>query len=332
MGTSVGNQSSLCCFGIGGADNRIDVVVATPTPGDPPGAYYDYSSRNIVVPPAPPGQPELSRSRSAETMTHEATHALQHLNFPFETSNDIVGRGIMEGLADATTATMSEKVTWGGFSWGEPWVYGDGQPPNPVELQRDLRIPQTFSRIYDMVNYPANHDRGVAIGNFMYRIKTGFSSLTRFIEFQVNVSRRLVDNDMDGRDLEDFRQAVIDSIPSGEAQALNKINEVWAEMDDEIIISPNPPSAPSVVDGIPLGCSSGYSLYQLIWSSVANADTYEIWSLRSGILPWYEGEVASSPVYVWTTITADMRVKSCNSNGCSGLSIDGYTVTHTLCP
>ena len=133
-------------------------------------------------------------------------------------------------------ATMAERIGPSEYAWGDPWIHGDGNPPQ--QIVRNLKTNVQFSRLFN--NSLILHQRGRAIGNFYYRIKSSFSSLKRFTEFQISVIRHLVDYDSDEHDLQDLRDAIERSIKPGETNVLNRVNEVWEEMDD---VTVDPPQA-----------------------------------------------------------------------------------------
>jgi hypothetical protein len=146
--------------------------------------------------------------------------------------------------------------------------------------------------------------------------------------------RHLQDGHASGFDLQDFRDAIERSIKPGETAVLNKINEVWAAMDNTVVVIPSAPSAPWFVDGSPAPpyCLNGaYSIYTMAWSHVPGATSYQIWYYDNGTGPYYEATYLSSPIYVWANFAADLRVKACNSYGCSPLSADGFTLIHNQC-
>lgn len=150
------------------------------------------------------------------------------------------------------------------------------------------------------------------------------------VEFMMRVVKVIRDPDFDGYDLEDFYNAMIDSVKAGESAFISAINDAWDEMSPATPPPGTPPLPPPYVAGLPYGCVSGYSTYTISWPAVNNADDYNVYA-SAGFGYDYLGSAPQTFGYFWTSVNSDVRVSASNTYGESGLSPVGFSASHSLC-
>lgn len=347
-----GSDAYLCCSGIGAPpsetgplvfqDEFLDVIIDTPAALE--GGFnlrYRSSTQSLLFPPPTPAYPG-EYSKSMDVVVHETMHGYTHRanrSF-FADPNDISG-ALNEGMADAMAGIMSviAQGGWeqGWFGAGNPatgaaWVIGDSPAaPFPVEEQRNL-TDSTINWSHFEVPSPDIHSRGQAIGAFFYRVwmKNSISS-RRMVELMLQVTKLIRDPNNNGYDLQDFYNALIDSVKPGESALLVAINEAWDEMTPASNQPPGSrPLPPPYVAGAPYGCVSGYSMYTVSWPSVSNADGYGVYSSQGGGYH-YLGSDSDNITYYWTQVNSWVKASAFNEYGESALSPVSFPAPNTLC-
>jgi hypothetical protein len=333
---------SLCCemLGTGGSDH-LQFIVGTPANTSISGQYND-TTEAITFPPSP-NTP--STSQNADTVIHEITH---HIQDKFGHGLDDWSRVMREGLADAMVGAVAE---WRDppfidlLQQGEKWIVGDGHAGLPNGY-RDIRVPRTLQFISDTLANVAFPDRihwaSQGVSNLMYRLyNKGVMTDTRFVEFNLKANYWMGGNwdGISGIQIEDLYHTLMLATRSNETALQNAIKQVWTEMGGVIPPpggsgggpgvpggpgAPGAPGAPLAVDGYPLYCSDGVAWHSISWTGMPNTSFYRI---HAG--PYYDQHPASvTAIYAWANFSADVRVRSCNGAGCSGLSLDSYYMNY----
>jgi hypothetical protein len=139
------------------------------------------------------------------------------------------------------------------------------------------------------------------------------------------------DAEGDGFDIEDFQEAVFSAVNFDEPALLDKVFSTWFLMQPPSVPAPN---APAIVDGTPLACQSGFSVYTVYWSGSANAKAYGGYTRDPNGITYTRSGVFSQDTLSglgYTNYNTEVRMDACNGSGCSGLSVDSYPMTAALC-
>jgi hypothetical protein len=334
------NSPGVCCSNVGDTggvnDSRVDVLVGSSPAGG--GALYWPQSDTIVLPD--------NYSLNPDAIAHEAAHAHQNAYNGQLLNATGFKRSVAEGLADAATAIWAEKTGYSGT--GSAWVIGDGT--SGIFSQRDLTTARTWA---DLNTSPNQYAQGAVIGNYFYRLRqTGAVSINRFLEYTLDVQIRVVDVNGDGMDLYDLKRALTDAVRPGETGLLNAVNQTFSGMNNvssgpggpsDIPAGPGQPGAPNApppptgLSGQPLGCFLGpsgepLSYYTVSFNLSSGATSYDgFFRHSSGLYYIYGGSGTTSPTNAGANFNTVLRVRACNTNGCSALSSSSVTITANLC-
>lgn len=204
-----------------------------------------------------------------------------------------------------------------------PWQFGDGTAPLSSSYQRDLTVSRDFD---DFATCGSDeHECGKIIGNFFYRLYSqGGITPNRLMRLVLQVADEINDAENDGLDPEDFQEAVFSAIEYGEDALIANALTAWNAMQNPAVPAP---SAPTVVDGSPTGCSAGWSTYMVVWSASSNASAYAGYLRDPNGITYsrkalWSSDTTASPAY--TNYNTESRIEACNGSGCSGMSIDSY--------
>lgn len=85
--------------------------------------------------------------------------------------------------------------------------------------------------------------------------------------------------------------------------------------------APPPVPSPPVLTHYHWGCDAGISWWVVLWSTVANADTYPVYADFGSFL----GTDTIPPTYIYTSnVSANVYMQACGVSGCSGPSNSVY--------
>jgi len=323
-----------CCDLLGGADHSIDLVYKTR--GTTLEGAYSIFTQSLV------SAPTSNLFESVDVIWHElGHHYLDMYNpglFSLPPAGQRFANAFHEAFSDVLSASIALNQSPGLEAlYGEPWVMGDGD--HGPGAGRDLRVDQLFTRLNDFSL--SVHDRGLAIGNYFYRVKNA-SGMTnrRLLDLILNVGDRLQDYDGNGLDVLDFKTAVLNSVSPSETALLSAVNSVFTAMAQVPGGGPppNPPGQPAP-PGTPatpfplqaawIGCSilsngQGVTNWGLNWPGVSGASNYVAY-LQSLSSPWIFDAAVTPNTSIDAYIAGDGHqavtfVAACNGNGCSNVS------------
>ena len=206
-------------------------------------AYYSQFAQSLV------SARTSSLFQSIDVVWHELGHHYLDTYNPGLNSLPPAGQrfanAFHEAFSDVFSAGIALNMNVGSeVLYGEPWVMGDGD--HGPGVQRDLRVDRLFTQLNDLSQ--SAHDRGLAIGNYFYRVKnaSGMSN-RRLLDLILNVGDRLQDYDGNGLDVLDFKTAVLNSVSSSETALLSAVNSVFTAMAQVPGGGPppNPPGQPA---------------------------------------------------------------------------------------
>jgi hypothetical protein len=312
---SVAVSDNACCELM---NRPLPIILNTPAAVD--GASYNGVA--ILFDPAVAGLPD---PRNVDVMAHEHLHAYFHnYNNSVSDSSALFNRSVGEGLADAMAAAYVLKHPVSGNS---AWIFGDGAYPLDSNYQRDL------SQSRDLADFATcgtdEHECGKIIGNFFYRLYAqGGISADRLMSLILQVADGITDADGNGLDVEDFQEAVFSAVNYTEVGLIANVLTVWNSMENPTVLVP---SAPAIVDGVPMACAGGFSTYTVVWSASPNAAAYAGYLREPNGITYikkalWSRSTTSSPAY--TNFNTDARIEACNGAGCSGMSVDSFPMPH----
>jgi hypothetical protein len=264
-------------------------------------------------------------------MAHELAH---HHQAVFGAAMDNGLRGALgEGLADAVAADMTGN-----------WNPYDGLLADDDD-ERDLAADKLLTE------YPQAeiHASGQIFGNMIYRIKNqpGVSAQARakLILNTYDFLRPDYGGNPSQYDLIDVYDAMIDA--AGTDTALKQaISNVWTQMagpagsgsgdsgsggpSGGVPPPPSAPPAPAFVDGYKTSCSGSSVVYKTYWTPVFGATSYDVYYRFLGFPGsyLYEQTWFVTDVYSVASVDVEVKIKACNANGCSWLSVDSLVITN----
>lgn len=296
------------------------------------------SGMTIMMPP--------SDSSSAEILAHEMGHVYVNVyNDYLEVETNVFAASVREGTA-YVFAELLGAISGRSDRYGAQWVYGDGQ--YYAGGQKSASSPQ-YQHWQDITTQAGGHDGGQVIFRFFRRLQevAGINN-QRLLGVLIGTMAAIRDAEGNGIDAGDFRRAVLSTIKSDESALRNAVATVYAELYRADASSPYgpplPPGDPGPIGAPPitpsvLGSFShcgtqngiGVSVYATSWTATPNTDRYLGW-VKANSEPAFRFsiEVPSGVTQAWllTNVPAEGRISSCNSFGCSGLSLSRVAVTH----
>lgn len=311
-----------CCEMLGTAD-RVGIVIDTPAAVG--GASFYKPTKSILFGPTGPAS-----VYNTDVLIHEHMHAYFY-DYNFSNYTDTgFGGAVNEGLGDVMAAAYKLKHPGG---TDQPWVWGDGSSPlpvSPVNLQRDMTVDRDFSYIDAHISDP--HEASKAISNYFYRLYRD-SGMTpdRLMLLTLVVADDINDAEGNGLDLEDFQEAVFSAVSFTEPTLFNQVLSTWLSMNQ---LAAPIPSAPTVVNGSPIGCSGGFSYYNVVWSASANASAYGGYLRDPNGVTYTRKNIFSQDTtsgVAFTNYNTDAKFTACNGSGCSSMSVDSHPMPHSLC-
>ena len=332
------STGGICCAEVGGITSNIDVKINTEDSG--PKFHPNSSGGGTVLFPHPANldsntfDPVQSQTID-DIVVHEVTHGvLRDINPNLKEAlndGDSLARALDEGFSDAMAVLYSEKFDPPGNT-----VIGDGLFKNSSDL-RDISQSKTFDDFVDSTAPGMEHTNGRIFGNFIYRARQQGLSIDQaakvivWIASTVNRDGGLIGDKLDQKDIKN----AIDDI-SDIDQIIGAILEaVWGQMNGY----EDPPSggggsgtpfAPSYVTGLFAGCNGTISLYTNSWGASSGASFYQLYYSPTGAGYIYSFSTIFSGASTANTIDAFVKIKACNSSGCSGLSSSTFFQPH-LC-
>jgi hypothetical protein len=326
-----------CCSLIGGADRNIDLVYKTSGAGQ---IGYLPTHETLV---SPPGN---NLFQTVDVVWHELGHHILHKYNPEVTdmasgSSEPFAKIFHEAFGDLMAAGIGLNVppAFGG-DVGDPWIMGDGSSGIDPSLQRDLKESLSFSRLNNF--FLNDHEKSRVIGNFFYRVKTtsGISN-RRILELILDVGDRLMDYDVNGLDVLDFKNAVFESMSPSETALLNAVESTYVAMSADVPgggTPPLPPGQPAPPSAPPppvplqtnfLGCfalasGQGATAWLASWPPTPGATFYVVY-LQSLSVPWISDAAITSNNFMEASIwgaghQAWVFAAACNVNGCGNIS------------
>jgi hypothetical protein len=203
---------------------------------------------------------------------------------------------------------------------------------------RDISDNKTFDDFVDSTAAGMAHQNGKIFGNMVYRLRQNGLSIGQAAKVVVwiadGVTRDggLIEDKLDEKDIKDAVDAI-----SQLDQAIGIVLEaVWGQINGY----EDPPAggggsgsplAPSFVTGFFNGCyQNAVSLYSNSWGSSAGASYYQVFYSPTGGGYIYSFSTSFPGASTANTINAYVKVKACNSSGCSPLSASTFFQPH-LC-
>ncbi len=331
------STGDICCSDVGGISDSVDVKINTQESGGP---SYNHGTGTISFPHPSSLDPAVwnpvQTQKIDDIVVHEATHAvIRGVN---EDLSDAINDGdpwaqaINEGFSDAMAVLYSEKFDPPGDT-----KIGEDAFKNASDV-RDISEVKTFDDFVDSTAVGMAQENGKIFGNFIYRVREAGLTIDQaakaivWIAETVNRNDGLIDDKLDEKDIRD----AIDDI-SVLDQVIGAILEaVWGQMNG--YEDPpsgggggsNTPFAPSFVTGFFTSCNGTTSLYSNSWGASAGAAFYSVYYSPSGAGYIYSFSTSFPGSLTANNIDAFVKVKACNSNGCSGLSSSTYFQPH-LC-
>jgi|GEM_PF-440540 hypothetical protein len=331
------NTDGICCSEVGGLSDSIDVKINTP---DPAGPSFDKSSGTISIPHPASLDPSIYNPVQAQkiddVVVHEATHGVIH-GVNSELSSAISGgdpwaTALNEGFADAMAVLYSETFSPPGNTKIAEELFKNS---NDV---RDISDSKSFDDFIDSSAPGIAQSNGKIFSNMIYRLRQNGLSISQaakvivWIADTVSPDDGLIHDKLDEKDIKD----AIDDI-SVLDQAIGAILDiVWGQMNGY----EDPPAggggsgtpfSPSFVTGVFNGCyNNSVSLYSNSWGASSGASYYQVYYSPTGGGYTYSFSSSFPAAGTANTINAFVKVKACNSNGCSPLSNSTFFQPH-LC-
>ena len=330
------STGDICCSDVGGISDSVDVKINTQESGGP---SYNHGTGTISFPHPSSLDPAVwnpvQTQKIDDIVVHEATHAvIRGVN---EDLSDAINDGdpwakaINEGFSDAMAVLYSEKFDPPGDT-----KIGEDAFKNASDI-RDISEVKTFDDFVDSTAAGMAQENGKIFGNFIYRAREAGLTIDQaakaivWIAETVNRNDGLIDDKLDEKDIRD----AIDDISVLDQVIGAILDAVWGEMNGY----EDPPSggggsgtpfAPSYVSGFFTGCNGTISLYTNSWGASSGASFYQLYYSPTGAGYIYSFSTIFPGASTANTIDAFVKVKACNSSGCSGLSSSTFFQPH-LC-
>ena len=340
--------------------NTLPGAVATNAPGTP-ACCNEITDVTVIQ-----GSPDISVSRasgtrirgpyqdssSAEVLAHEMGHVYVNVyNDYLEVDTNVFAGAVREGTA-STFAGVIGAITGRTDRYGSVWVHGDGQY-YPSTTAGTMSASHTgFQYWQDITLEAGSHNGGQVIMRFFRRLQE-ISGITnqRLLGVVLGTMAGIRDLESNGGiDAGDFRRAVLSTIKSDEATLRNAVGAIYNELYRADAAGPLgpplPPGDPGPVGAPPItpsvwgsfsycGTYNGVlvSVYSTEWTPTSNTDRYIGWIKAISEPAFrYSIDVPSSQtnLLLVTNTTAEGRISSCNSIGCSGMSTSSVQASH-LC-
>ena len=330
------STGDICCSDVGGISDSVDVKINTQGSSGP---SYNHGTGTISFPHPSSLDPAVwnpvQTQKIDDIVVHEATHAvLRGINEDLSAAiddGDPWARAINEGFSDAMAVLYSEKFDPPGDT-----KIGEGAFKNASDI-RDISGSKTFDDFVDSTAAGMAQENGKIFGNFIYRAREAGLTIDQaakaivWIADMVNRNGGLINDKLDEKDIRD----AIDDISVLDQIIGAILDAVWGQMNGY----EDPPSggsdsgiplAPSNVTGLFTGCYNTYSTYSNSWGTSSGASFYQIFYSTSGVGYIYSGSTTFSTTPTYNNVDAYVKIKACNSNGCSGLSNSTFFQPH-LC-
>lgn len=255
--------------------------------------------------------------------------------------------GIIRGVNDELSEAISDGDPWAkalneGFADAMAVLYSEKfNPPGDTQVSedlfknqsdiRDISESKTFDDFVDSTATGAAYQNGKIFGNFIYRLRQQGLSIDQaakvlvWIASEVDPSAGLIIDKTDEKDIKD----AIDRI-SDIDQAIGAILDiVWSQMNGY----EDPPAggsgsgtplAPSYVTGFFTGCFETTSFYSNSWGSSSGATYYQGFYSPTGGGYIYSFSTSFPSANTYNNIDAYVKIRACNSSGCSPLSASTF--------
>ncbi len=288
-----------------------------------------------------------AESGSAEILGHELGHVYTNIynNNALEVDTNVFAGAVREGASDTFSGLLGA-ITGRTARYGTLWQYGDGGSFSGTPRSASN---SSFQYWQDITASAGAHASGQVISRFFRRLQeiTGISNqrLLGIVAGTIAASQDLEGN---GYDAGDFKRAVRSTIKSDETALQNALEQVYQELYRADAAGPGgtvplPPGDPGPVGSPPItpsvwgafnGC--GYrdgvyvTVFDMYWTATADTAHYFGWLKATADAAFKFGVQTFSPhAFVFTNISGEARVSSCNGYGCSGMSNSRLLVSHT---
>jgi hypothetical protein len=232
---------------------------------------------------------------------------------------------------------------------------GDWQILNGIFAPSQTRDLAALYVLGDFDNFTHKHDKGMVIGNIIYKISTKPLVTSQMVARVILDTYKHMRPNLAGQpgvnELSDI-YAAMQTATLGNPLLQRAVSEAWQELAVEtsggsgdagtpqsgtsggIPAPTGAPNAPAFIDGFPTGmCVDGGSVYRVNWQAVYGANRYEVyWRPHpegGGFI--YSNTVFGTFAETINWVHAAVKVKACNAAGCSYLSHDTFYQTDT-CP
>jgi hypothetical protein len=337
---TVNNPHHQCCTQVGGSTHHVNVIRSSrQVINGQDASFYQHPGKVFMN--------RVAGNNSAEILAHEFAHAqLAYTNDIVYVMSTRFAGAFREGMAD-TIAGLYGAQAFDPSLFGTQWVHGDGTSYDGSPLRNG-----TTARTWSYASQTAEiHDGGQTFFNFFKRLADASgASNQRLLGLALEIQATIADKWGDGLDPYDFKDAALGAVQPSETALKNAINTVWDAMYDIVasgpVSPPGPPGEPGPTGaptfpalvfstfqycGVYLG--SNVSVFSLGWSTTSNTSEY-LGYVKMTSEPLYRYQFSAphpqAAAVGWSNTTSDFRVRSCNSSGCSGLSLSAASMNQQL--
>ena len=318
-GTLESNAPNLCCAGVGGSNNRVDIMtdagttIANGNPG------YSIPTDTVIIPDPSTLDPDFKSGTDLATdadeiLVHENAHAVICGIAQEEVceSQDLSIKATREGLADVITAIYSDKYD----PSGDTWVIGEGVYEDPDDPGiRDISDPQEFPSADNPESQYGDdeHEYSKVISHVFYKLSeeegVSMADLTKLVlDVATNIDAE-GGSEASAFDIDDF----IDALKLAAANISTSMSSKVDQVIDDMTVPPGIPGA-AIEHG---SCSGSIETFNVTWWQGATGgyvDSYKVeYKVASVWDDWYDGGSLCIPHSASGTVY--FRVKVFNAGG-----------------